>query len=62
MEMSGQLHSPAAIPLGKEPPITHWIGGVGPWTGLDAVEKRKMSSLAVNRTSAVHLIARLYTN
>jgi hypothetical protein len=31
MEVSGQLHAPAALPPGKEPPGTHWIGGwVGP--------------------------------
>jgi len=26
MEMSGQLHSPAASPAGKETLVTHWIG------------------------------------
>jgi hypothetical protein len=40
--MSGQLHAPAALPPGKQPPNTHWIGGwVVPRTGLDDVEKRK---------------------
>jgi hypothetical protein len=41
--MSGQLHAPAALPPGKEPPPrTHWIGGwVDPRAGLDDVEKRK---------------------
>jgi hypothetical protein len=39
MEVSGQLHSPAALTPGKEPRGAHWIGGwVGPRTGLDAVE------------------------
>jgi hypothetical protein len=38
MEVSGQLHVPAALP-----PVPHWIGGwVGPRVGLDAVEKRKI--------------------
>jgi len=40
MEVSGQLHAPAALPPGKEP-VTHWIGGwVGPRAVLDAVVKR----------------------
>jgi hypothetical protein len=25
--VSGQLHAPAALPPGKEPPGTYWIGG-----------------------------------
>jgi hypothetical protein len=40
MEVSGQLHGPAALPLEKEPPRTHWIGGwVGLRAGLDTVVK-----------------------
>jgi hypothetical protein len=40
MEVSGQLHAPAALPQGKE---AHWIGGcVGPRAVLDAVVKRKI--------------------
>jgi hypothetical protein len=45
MEVSGQLHAPAALPLGKEPLVPIWIGG---WTGtraaLDSVVKRKIPS------------------
>jgi hypothetical protein len=42
MEGSGQFHAPAALPLGNEPPVTHWKGGsVGPRSDLDAVVKRK---------------------
>jgi hypothetical protein len=44
MEASGQLETPAASPVGKQPPGTgiHWIGGcVGPTAGLNAVEKGK---------------------
>jgi hypothetical protein len=26
MEVSGQLHAPAALYSGKQPPFTHWIG------------------------------------
>jgi hypothetical protein len=45
MEVNGQLHAPAALPPGKEPPGTHCIGGwVGPRAGLDAVVRRKISS------------------
>jgi len=43
MEMSGQLHTPAALPPGKGTPGTHWIGGwVGPRAILNAVVKTKI--------------------
>jgi hypothetical protein len=45
MEVSGQLHAPAALPPRKEPPPpgTDWKGGwVGPRAVLDAVVKRKI--------------------
>jgi hypothetical protein len=46
MEVSGQLHSPAASPSGEKKTNTHWIGGwMGPRAGLDAVVKRKIPSL-----------------
>jgi hypothetical protein len=46
MEVSGQLHAPAALPPGKGPPGTRWMGGwVGPRAGLDAVENRKILPL-----------------
>jgi hypothetical protein len=39
MEVSGQLHAPAALPRGERAPGTVWIGGwVGFRAGLDAVE------------------------
>jgi hypothetical protein len=45
MEVSGQLHAPAALPLGKEHLVPFWIGG---WVGLravlEAVVKRKIPS------------------
>jgi hypothetical protein len=51
MEVSGQLHAPAALPPAKETPGTHWIGGwVGPRTVLDTVVKRKIPSPVGNRT------------
>jgi hypothetical protein len=53
MELSGQLHARTALPPGKEPPGTHWIGGwVGPLVARDAVEKRK-SCTPGNRIRAV---------
>jgi hypothetical protein len=43
MEVSGQLHNPAASPPRKQPPGTHWIGSwVGPRAGLDMVVKSKI--------------------
>jgi hypothetical protein len=34
------MKAPVTLPLVKEPPSTHWIGGwVGPTAGLDYVEK-----------------------
>jgi hypothetical protein len=44
MDVSGQLHTAAALPPGKELPDIHWIGGwVDPRAGLDAVKLRKIS-------------------
>jgi hypothetical protein len=41
--MTGQLHAHAALPTGERAPGTHWIGGwVGPRTGLDAMQRRKI--------------------
>jgi hypothetical protein len=46
LELSGQLHAPAAFTRGETASGTHWIGGwVGPRTGLDDVEKRKFLTL-----------------
>jgi hypothetical protein len=42
MEVSGQIHGPAALPPGSRAADTHWMGGwVGPRVGLDTVAKRK---------------------
>jgi len=44
MDVSGQLHAPAALPPGKKH-RTHYIGGwVGPRASLDTVSKRKIPS------------------
>jgi hypothetical protein len=41
-----QIHAPAALPPGKEPPATHWIGDwMDPLAGLDDMEKRKFLTL-----------------
>jgi hypothetical protein len=53
MEVSCQLHVPAAALPEKEPGI-RWIGGwVGPRAGLDAVAKRKIPVPGGNRTPVV---------
>jgi hypothetical protein len=66
MEVSGQLHAPAALPPGKEPPGAHWIGGwVGPRAVLDAVVKRKIPSphrKSNPRTPIVQPVAQRYSD
>jgi hypothetical protein len=65
MEVSGQLHAPAALPLGRAPG-THWIRGwVGPRTVLNAVVKRKIPSPRREsnpRTLIVQPVAQRYTD
>jgi hypothetical protein len=65
MEVSGQLHTPAALPPGRAP-STNWIGGwVGPRAVLDAVVKRKIPSPRREtkpRTSIVQPAAQRYTD
>jgi len=54
MEVSGQLHAPAALPPGKDAPI-RWEG-VDFRAGLDAVTKIKKNPFPAppgNRTSVV---------
>jgi hypothetical protein len=48
MEVSGQLHAPAALPPRKEPlvPIDRRL--VGPRAVLDAVVKRKVLETMIN--------------
>jgi hypothetical protein len=64
MDMSGQLHAPAALPQGKGSG-THWIGGwVGPRADLDAVVKRKIPSpcqpVAKDYTTELSQLLRLF--
>jgi hypothetical protein len=66
MEVSGQLHVPAALPPRERARGTHWIGSwVGPRAVLDAVVKRKIPSPGREsnpRTPIVLPVAQLYTD
>jgi hypothetical protein len=66
MEVSGQLHVPAALPPRERDPGTHWIGErVGPRAALDAVVKRKIPSPRRDsdpRTLIVQPVAQCYTD
>jgi len=45
MEVSDQVHAPAALPPSERAPATCWIGGwAGPRASLDLVVKRKIPS------------------
>jgi len=49
MEVGGQLHTPAAHPPLVRALGTHWTRGfVGPKAGLNAVARRKISSLPLS--------------
>jgi hypothetical protein len=55
--MSGQLHTPAALPPRERAPDTHWIGGwVGPRAVLEAVVKRKIPSLCRESNSRTPIV------
>jgi hypothetical protein len=66
MQVSGQLHAPAALPPRERAPGTHWIGGwVGPRAILDAVVKRRIPSPrreSNRRTPMVQAVAQCYTD
>jgi hypothetical protein len=66
LEVSGQLHSPAALPPRERAPDTQWIGGwVGPRAVLDTVVKRKIPSPRWEsnpRTPIVQPVAQRYTD
>jgi hypothetical protein len=47
MEVSDQLHDPAALLSREEPPSIHYIGGwISPRTGQDDVKRRKTYPLS----------------
>jgi hypothetical protein len=50
MEVSGQIHDPAALPQVKSLRYSLDRGWVGPRAGLDAIEKRKILVPVGNRT------------
>jgi hypothetical protein len=54
----------AALPPGKEPPGTHWIGvWVGPITGLDDIGKNSsLYRYSNSDPSVVQLVGSSYTN
>jgi hypothetical protein len=56
--------TPCRFTPGERAPGIHWIGGwVGPRAGLDAVENGRILYYTTgNRTRAVHLGARRYTD
>jgi hypothetical protein len=61
MEVSGQLHAPAALPPRERAPDTHCIGVfVGLRTVLDTVMKRKIPS-PLRESNPRTLIVQLYT-
>jgi hypothetical protein len=67
MEISCQLHAPAALspPPTERASVTHCIGGwEGPRTGLNAVEKRKNSFTVPtgNRTAVTQPASGHYTD
>jgi len=48
MEGIGQIHASAALSLGKEAPVTHWIvGWVDPRAGPDAVKREEITFLSL---------------
>jgi hypothetical protein len=60
MEMSDQLHAPAALPQGRDLG-THWIGGwVGSRAGLDIVVKRKIRSICQDSNPDHPAVAQRY--
>jgi hypothetical protein len=54
MEMSGQLHAPAALTPGKQRRVPHWVG---PRVGLNAVAKEKFPAPVGNRTPVIQTVA-----
>jgi hypothetical protein len=63
MEVSGQLHVPAALPPREQPQVTHWIERcASPTAGLDAWSSEALLAPTGNRTPGVQLVVHHYTN
>jgi hypothetical protein len=62
MEISGQLHDPAALPPEKKPPIT--IGQEGEWAPQPSLtlQIREKTAYARNRNLEVHPATCRYTD
>jgi hypothetical protein len=63
MEVSGQLHAPAALPPKKRAPGTHWIGyWVGPSASLDRGEEKNSQPLPAFEPPNIQFVASRYTD
>jgi hypothetical protein len=62
MEVSGQLHGPAALPPGIELRYSFYRRLVGPQNRYVHCEEEKISSLPGNGTPDVQTVARRYTD
>jgi len=61
MKVSGQLYTPSALPLEKEPPSTHWrLGGPQSWSERDGEEKH-FQPLPGLEPPIIHSVAQSYT-
>jgi hypothetical protein len=48
MEVSDHIHAPAALHPGEGAPSNQCTGWMSPRAGLDATEKRRMSTITTN--------------
>jgi hypothetical protein len=65
MEVSGQLHTPAALPQGKSPwyPLDRRLGGPQSRSGRGVKEKNSQSRRESNpKTTIVQPVAQCYTD
>jgi len=63
MEVSGQLHGPAALHPTERTPGTHWIGGwAGTRAGLEAEAKKDIFSPCGKLNPVVQPVASRYTD
>jgi hypothetical protein len=62
MEVSGQLHAPAALPPGKGPPVPIREGDRRAPESVWTLWRKDKSCTAGNRIQAVQPVARRYTD